>query len=77
MNVAQRVQVGIVLAIGLADCHAPSKEEQMQAAQDALLKEAMASQQCEEKAGYSSQQCAAQRTACENHSAAFKGSYAR
>ena len=77
MNAAQRVQVGIVLAIGLAGCHTPLKEEQMQAAQDALLKEAMALQQCEQEAGYSSQQCAAQRTAYENHLAAFKGSYGR
>jgi uncharacterized lipoprotein len=77
MKAAQRAQAGVLLAIGLAGCHSPSKEEQMQAAQDPLFKEAMALQQCELKAGYTSQQCAAQRKAYEDHFAAFKGSYSR
>jgi uncharacterized lipoprotein len=77
MNTARKMQAGVLLAIGLAGCHSPWKEEQMQAPQDALLKEAMALQQCEMKAGYTSQQCAAQRKAYEDHLAAFKSTYAR
>ena len=77
MNAARTMLAGILLAMGLVSCHSASKEEQVQSAQDALLKEAMSLQQCERTKGCSSQQCAAQRKAYEDHLADFKGSDGR
>jgi hypothetical protein len=76
MNSGQRMHLGIWLVVGLAGCHTPTKLEQMQNTQDALLKEALALQQCEHANGYGSDQCASQRAAYQNHLSAFRaGAY--
>lgn len=78
MNLARRAaQVTALLIIGLAGCGSPTKQDELQAKQDALLKEAMALQQCESTKGYSSPDCAARRSTYESHLAAFKATYGR
>jgi hypothetical protein len=61
MNSGHRMHLGIWLAVGLAGCHTPTKLDQMQNTRDALLKDALALQQCEQANGYG--QCASQRAA--------------
>ena len=73
------VPVSLALAIfaNVVACHSPTKQEQMQAAQDDLIKEAVALQRCEASNGYSSQQCAEQRAAYNQDIAAFRAKYGR
>ena len=78
MNAARKIRAGALLAVGLAGRHNPTKIEQMQDAQDALLKEAIALQQCERLNSYGSDPCAPQRAAYQNHLSALRaGAYAR
>ena len=78
MNATRKIRAGVLLVVGLAGCRNPTKLEQMQDAQDALLKEAIALQQCERANGYGSDECASQRAAYQNHLSAFRaGAYGR
>ena len=77
MNLTRRTQATVLFFVGLAGCGSPTKQDELQAKQDVLLKEAMALQQCESTKGYSSPDCAAQRSAYESHLGAFKASYGR
>lgn len=70
------VACGALIA-GMAGCHSPTKQEQMQAAQDDLVHEAMALQQCEASNGYSSQSCTEQRQDYERDLAAFRTKYGK
>ena len=74
---ADRLAVCVALAIGAAGCHGPTPQEQMQAAQNALISEAMAVQQCEAAHGYRSDRCADQRAAYDRELAAFRAKYGR
>jgi hypothetical protein len=65
------------LVAGLIGCGSGTKQEQMQGAQDALIKEAMALQRCETINGYSSERCADQRAAYESDLAAFRAKYGK
>jgi hypothetical protein len=66
-----------VLVAGLIRCGSATKQEQMQGAQDALIKEAIALQRCETSNGYSSERCAGQRAAYESDLAAFRAKYGK
>jgi hypothetical protein len=77
MKFDRRICACVLLAVGLIGCGSPTKQQQLQASQDALVNEAMAVQRCEATNGYSSQQCAAQRKAYEDHLAAFKATHGR
>ena len=65
------------LIAGLSGCHSPTKQEQMQAAQNDLVKEAMALQRCEAESGYTSQRCASERSTYDHDLAAFRAKYGR
>jgi hypothetical protein len=67
---------GLVIA-GMTGCHSPTKQEQMQAAQNDLVSEAMALQRCEADNGYSSERCAGQRATYDRDVAAFRAKYGR
>ena len=66
-----------LLISGVVGCHSATKQEQMQAAQNDLLKEAMALQQCELGSGFASDRCADQRAAYNRDLAAFRTKYGR
>jgi hypothetical protein len=61
-----------VLIVALMGCHSATPQEQMQAAQNDLLSEATALQQCETQNGYASDKCASER-ASYNHDLAKYG----
>ena len=72
-----KMGVCALLIAGLVGCGSLTKQQQMQAAQDALVSEAMALQRCERTNGYSSQRCVAPRESYESHLAAFKAKYGK
>ena len=74
-----RAAICVVLTAGVVACHgaAPTRQEQMQAAQDDLLKEAMAVQQCQLDSGFTAEKCLALRAAYDRDLAAFKAKYGR
>src|SRR5262249_15336798 len=61
-----------LLMMALVSCSAPTKQERMQAAQAALIEEAMDLQRCMNANGYSSDRCISQRDTYERHVAAFR-----
>ncbi len=63
------------LMFALVRCGTPSKEEQMTAAQAALVDKAMALERCFSANGYSAEQCAGQRKAYDSDLAAFRAKY--
>jgi hypothetical protein len=65
------------LIAGMVGCHSPTKQEQMQSAQNDLVKEAMALQQCQADNGYASERCASQRSTYDHDVAAFRAKYGR
>ena len=66
-----------MLIAGFAGCHSPTKQEQIKAAHDALISEAVAVQQCEANYGYVSNRCASQRADYDRDLAAFRAQYGR
>jgi len=69
--------VFVVLIGSLAGCHSPTSQEQVQAAQNDLLSEAMALQRCETDNGYGSARCADQRATYARDLTAFRAKYGR
>jgi Flp pilus assembly protein TadD len=71
---------GVVFAVligSVAGCHSSTSQEQMQAAQNDLLSEARALQQCETDKGYGSVGCAERRATYAHDLAAFRAKYGR
>ena len=67
----------LLLIAVLTGCSHPTHEQQLQSAQDQIIKDATALQQCEIANGYGSPQCASQRASYEHELAVFKGTYGR
>jgi hypothetical protein len=76
MSFDLRMRICVSLVAGLAAC-SPTEEQGLPSAENALVSEAMALQQCEITKGYSSDQCASQRKTYERDLAAFKSTYAK
>jgi hypothetical protein len=66
-----------ILIVALVGCHGATPQEQMQAAQNDLLSDATALQQCEIQNGYASDKCASERTSYDQDLAAFRAKYGR
>jgi hypothetical protein len=66
----------LVLAT-VAGCHSATPQEQMQSAQNDLIGEEMALQQCQAQNGYDSEKCAGERSAYNHDLAAFRAKYGR
>jgi hypothetical protein len=66
-----------IVPIAVVGCHSATPQDQMGAAQNDLLSEATALQQCEITNGYSSEHCAAQSAAYERDLAAFRTKYGK
>jgi hypothetical protein len=75
-TIYRRVVFAVLIGSG-AGCHSPTSQEQMQAAQNDLLSEAMALQRCETDKGYDSPRCADQRATYARDLAAFHAKYGR
>jgi hypothetical protein len=65
----------IVLVAALVDCGGRTKEEEMKAAQQDLVDEAMALQRCYGENGYSDDQCASRCKSYDSHLAGFRTKY--
>ena len=65
----------VLLLSALVGCGSPSKQEEMMAAQHALVDEAMALQRCYSDNGYSPEKCDSRRNAYESNLAAFRAKY--
>ena len=67
------------MVAGLVGCHGQAKtsQDELQAAQSALMGELMTLQQCELQNGLSSGQCADERAAYERDLAAFQAKYTK
>jgi len=68
----------VFLIAGLVGCsNHPTQEQQLQSAQDAIVRDAMVLQRCEMANGYSSELCATQRKTYDQDLAVFKGTYGK
>jgi hypothetical protein len=72
-----RMWASALLISALVSCGSPTKEEEMQAAQAALMDEATELQHCFSTNGYASEKCAAQRKVYESDLAKFRSTYAK
>ena len=72
-----RMHVCALLIAALVGCGSPTKEEEMQAAQAALMDEATEVQHCFNTNGYASDKCVSQRKAYESDLAKFRSTYAK
>jgi hypothetical protein len=61
----------------MAGCHSATPQEQMQSAQNDLISEEMALQQCQTQNGYASEKCSSERSAYNHDLAAFRAKYGR
>jgi hypothetical protein len=72
-----RTHVCALLIAALVGCGTPTKEEEMQTGQAALVDEATELQHCFNTNGYASDKCADQRKAYEGDLAKFRSTYAK
>jgi hypothetical protein len=75
VGLAGRAGICVLLISALVGCGSPTKQEEMTAAQHALVDEATALQRCYIDNGYSVEQCGSRRKAYESNLAAFRAKY--